>query len=265
MSVMGTMSDVLSIEHFDQVARLTLNRPEQRNALNRSLRMALAKAFRDLAEASRVIVLTGSGAAFCAGFDLAELAAGGDNAADAGADFSTELIPAIADYPGPIIAAVNGAAATAGFELALACDLMIASTAAKFADTHARVGILPGWGLSQRLPRLIGIARAKELSFTGNFVAADLAYEWGLVNRVVAPEQLLPAAHELADDMISSNPGTLVAYKRLIDEGFAMPLAQAMRHEADAALASAQALTGEVAGARKESLQKRFRNRSSDD
>jgi len=101
----------------------------------------------------------------------------------------------------PIIAAVNGHAITGGFELALACDMIIASSRAKFADTHARVGILPGWGLSQRLPRLIGIGRAKELSFTGNTLTAAQAYEWGLVNRVVEPEELLPTCLALASDI----------------------------------------------------------------
>ena len=110
----------------------------------------------------------------------------------------------------PIIAAVNGHAITGGFELALACDLILASERAKFADTHARVGILPGWGLSQKLPRLIGMARAKEVSFSGNTIGPELAYEWGLVNRVVKPDELLPAAQSLASDMASCVPQLLV-------------------------------------------------------
>jgi enoyl-CoA hydratase len=117
--------------------------------------------------------------------DLKELGSGGDGAT--GFDKSVEgqdMAEAIAGFEGPVIAAVNGHAVTAGFELALACDVIIASSLAKFADTHARVGILPGWGLGVRLPRLIGINRAKELSFTGNTLTAAQAYEWGLVNRV---------------------------------------------------------------------------------
>ena len=108
--------------------------------------------------------------------------------------------------PQPIIGAVNGVAVTGGFEVALGCDLLIASTEARFADTHARVGILPGWGISQKLPRLIGIGRAKELSFTGNYIGADQAERWGLVNRVVAAEDLLPTCLALARDMASCVP-----------------------------------------------------------
>src|SRR6185436_16044353 len=101
----------------------------------------------------------------------------------------------------PIIGAINGVAITGGFEVALACDVLICSTNARFADTHARVGITPGWGLSQKLSRTIGPYRAKELSLSGNFLDAKTAYDWGLVNRVVAPEELMPAALKLASDM----------------------------------------------------------------
>ena len=103
----------------------------------------------------------------------------------------------------PVIGAINVAAITGGFELALTCDLMIASTRASFADTHARVGVLPGWGLSQRLARIVGPGRAKELSLTGNFLDAGQAAAWGLVNRVVEPDALLPTALKLASDMLS--------------------------------------------------------------
>jgi enoyl-CoA hydratase len=99
--------------------------------------------------------------------------------------------------------------------------VLIASRNARFADTHARVGIMPGWGLSQKLSRLIGIYRARELSFTGNFIDAETAAAWGLVNRVVAPEDLLPAARALARDMASADPVMLLAYKKLINDGFA--------------------------------------------
>src|SRR5690606_15386398 len=139
---------------------------------------------------------------------------------------------AMAAFEGPIIAAINGHAITGGFELALACDVLIASTQARFADTHARIGILPGWGLSQRLPRLIGLSRAKELAFTGNPLDAQQALQWGLVNRVVAPEALLPVCEQLATDMAACVPAILPQYKRLIDEGYNLPLDAALRHEA---------------------------------
>jgi len=208
-----------------------------------------------------VIILAGAGSAFCAGFDLTELASGaaGADAAAAGSDIRIDLIPAIEQFPGPIIAAVNGAAATAGFELALACDLIVASSEARFADTHARVGILPGWGLSQRLPRLIGIARAKELAFTGSFLDAERAERWGLVNRVVAGDQLLPTAHALAREMIAAPRSVLADYKRLIDDGYATNLGSALELEAERALESARRMPADGAAARRDEVVRRAR------
>ena len=111
------------------------------------------------------------------------------------------------------------------------CDVLRASEKAKFADTHARVGIMPGWGLSQKLPRLIGISRAKELSFTGNFLDAEMAERWGLVNRVYKADELLPAAIQLGHDMASCDPGMLKKYKAVIDDGYAESFGDAMRLE----------------------------------
>ena len=160
-------SPVLLIEKSDAVASVTLNRPAAMNALSLELRQALTQGFRELAQdaAVRVVILAGAGRAFCAGLDLGEL--GSREGQPLGAFSDGDMIGAIRGFPGPVIGAVNGFAITGGFELALACDLLIASSEARFADTHARVGILPGWGLSQKLPRLIGIGRAKELAFTG--------------------------------------------------------------------------------------------------
>jgi enoyl-CoA hydratase len=159
----------------------------------------------------RVVILTGSGRAFCAGLDLKEL--GSRSAQPLGAFTEKDMIASIRDFPGPVIGAVNGFAITGGFELALACDFLVASSEARFADTHARVGILPGWGLSQKLPRMIGIGRAKELSFTGNYIGAEQALAWGLVNRVVAPAELLVTCQKLASDMLSCDPESLRGYK----------------------------------------------------
>jgi enoyl-CoA hydratase len=135
-------------------------------------------------------------------------------------------------------------AITGGFELALACDLLLASSEARFADTHARVGVMPGWGLSQKLSRLIGIHRAKEVSLTGNFLSAQQAQAWGLLNRVTEPEELLPQARALACDMLSALPHMLVAYKRVIDDGYAASFGEGMtieRARADAANGSVRA------------------------
>src|SRR5262249_58026507 len=125
-----------------------------------------------------------------------------------------DLIETMTRCDRPIIGAINGVAVTGGFELALACDVLIASTEARFADTHARVGIMPGWGLSQKLSRLIGISRAKQLSLTGNYCSAEQACAWGLVNRVVPPAELLPTCRALAADMLSCDREVMLAYKR---------------------------------------------------
>ena len=115
--------------------------------------------------------------------------------------------------------------------MALACDVLIASERARFADTHARVGIIPGWGLSQKLSRLIGPYRARELSLTGNFLDATTACAWGLVNRVVPPHELLPAAKRLAADMATIDPAFSANYKRLINDGYATSFGDAMALE----------------------------------
>lgn len=229
---MGMSEDVLSIEKEEGVVIVTLNRPEAMNALSRELRRRLCSTFVELAEEVEVeaVILTGEGdRAFCAGLDLKEL--GGESTAK---DTAEEAAPADLDCVGalervgcPVIGAINGVAITGGFELALACDVLIGSTRARFADTHARVGIMPGWGLSQRLSRVVGVYRAKELSLTGNFLDAETAERWGLLNRVVEPEKLMETCRRLARDMCSCRPGMVKAYKSLIDRGFDSTLSEA--------------------------------------
>ncbi|MBW2230298.1 MAG: enoyl-CoA hydratase [Deltaproteobacteria bacterium] len=257
------MSDpVLIVDRVARVATLTLNRPDAMNALSSALRDAIARAFRELEQddAVRVAIVTGAGRAFCAGYDLKELASGATGAtADSAA---SDMADAIAAFSGPIIGAINGHAITGGFELALACDVLIASREARFADTHARVGILPGWGLSQKLPRMIGISRAKEISLSGNFVDAEQALAWGLVNRVVAPLELLPTCHRLAADMASCVPGVLESYKRLIDDGMGMSLADALAMESERAHASAAATHAADIASRREGVVDRGRSKS---
>jgi enoyl-CoA hydratase/carnithine racemase len=257
------MPSVLLVDKRDSIATLTLNRPEAMNALSGELRRALIDTFREIAgdDSVGVVILTGAGRAFCAGLDLKELggetgqaSASGDAIAAGG-----NVIGAIDACPKPIIGAINGFAITGGFELALACDVLIASREARFADTHARVGILPGWGLSQKLPRLLGIYRAKELSLTGNFLSAEKAEAWGLVNRVVEPEALMPACRALAEDMLSCEPQTLRGYKRLIDEGFGMPFAQAIAREREASLEHAKRVKPADVAARRAGIQSRGR------
>jgi enoyl-CoA hydratase len=253
------MPAVLRIEKHQSIATVTLNRPEAMNALSAELRAAIHDAFGSLSSDEDVgaVILTGAGRAFCAGVDLKEL--GGETGPTA-AIGSGNPVAAMEACPKPIIGAINGFAITGGFELALACDLLIASSAARFADTHARVGILPGWGLSQKLPRLIGIARAKELSLTGNFLSAEQAEDWGLVNRVVAPADLLSTCVALARDMLSCEPKTMRAYKALIDRGFGLPLGEAIAVEREASREHVKQVSAADVAARRRAIQERGRH-----
>ncbi|MEY2882581.1 MAG: hypothetical protein RL490_305, partial [Pseudomonadota bacterium] len=227
------MSDVVLTVIDGPVATVTLNRQDAMNALSRAMRRDLAAAMRALEadDTVRVVILTGAGErAFTAGLDLKELGQDGLGAASAdGADDNP--CRAVELLSKPCIGAINGVAITGGFELALACDVLIASTQARFADTHARVGIMPGWGLSQKLSRLIGPYRARELSLTGNFLDAHTAAAWGLVNRVVPAAELLATARALAADMATIDPGFSAAYKRLIGDGYATTFAEGMAME----------------------------------
>lgn len=224
---------VVEIERCGGYAVVTMNRPEAMNALSKALRSELARTF-DALEADpdiRVVILTGAGdRAFTAGLDLKELGSGASSLGEA--VVIEDPVSAMGRFSGPVIGAINGVAVTGGFELALACDVLIASETARFADTHARIGVMPGWGLSQRLSRAIGISRAKEMSLTGNFIDAATAERWGLVNRVVAPAELIPTARRLAEDMVSADPEMLKALKALIDDGFALPFGEAKALEA---------------------------------
>jgi len=258
---------VLLIEKNEGIVTLTLNRPHAMNALSHELRMAIVQTFANLRDDpdAGVMILTGAGKAFCAGMDLKELsntglAPKGSRGAVGGPD---DIVAAMAQFDRPIIGAINGFAITGGFELALACDLLIAVNTAKFADTHARVGAMPGWGLSQKLARVIGIYRAKELSLTGNFLAAEQAAAWGLVNRVVVPAELLPTCRALAKDMLSCVPEMVRSLKRVIDEGYATTLAEGMRVEHKAWREQARQATPEAIAARRLAVQQRGRNQAS--
>ena len=244
-------------------AILTLNRPAAMNALSRQLRQELTSALDDLArdESIRVLILTGAGRAFCAGVDLKELGQSGSQALGA-TGTASNVLEAIGRFKGPIIAAINGPAITGGFELALACDVLLASTSARFADTHARVGVMPGWGLSQKLSRVIGPYRAKELALTGNFLSAELAAEWGLVNRVVQPEQLMPLARQLAADMLTAVPQMLVALKKVMDDGYAVSLADGLAIEGERARAANTAVKPAEVEARRAAIRERGKAQS---
>ena len=230
------MSDSLLVDVKDRVALITLNRPAARNALSSELLRALPNAIvaADADDDVDVIVLTGSDPAFCAGLDLRELGSSGDNLAGGATDKAkwTSPWPAVTK---PVIGAVNGAAVTGGFEIALNCDFLIASEKAKFGDTHARVGLLPGWGLSVLLPQAVGIRRAREMSLTGNFMGAEEALAFGLVNRVVAHDDLIPVTLSVAADIVGNEQrgvrALLAEYREvtgsIYDEGLVIEAAKA--------------------------------------
>lgn len=189
------MSFLIKVETREFITTITLNRPEKRNALNREMRTFLKQEIARLnqSEDTKVIILTGTDPSFSAGVDFSELN-------DAATDFSE-----IGPLPGPffssdipVIGAINGAAYTGGLELALTCNLLIASEKAIFADTHAKLGMMPGWGLSVHLPIAVGPNRARQMMTSCQPITAIKAYEWGLVNEVVRHENLLNRVREVA-------------------------------------------------------------------
>jgi enoyl-CoA hydratase len=249
---------------FSGCAVVTLNRPEAMNALSLAMRKQFVATIDGLRNdhGVRVVILTGAGKAFCAGLDLKELGASENLAPALEPAAATDPVAALLRFAGPVVGAINGAAITGGFELALACDLLIASETARFADTHARVGVIPGWGLSQRLPRSIGVNRAKELSLTGNFLSAGKAEQWGLVNRVVEPDRLLEVALELARDMLGATPEMLVAMKRLIDDGAATTLDRGLEIERERSRAWSKGLDPSDIEAKRQGVVSRGRGSS---
>ena len=235
------MSDeqLVLTEVRDRIATITLNRPQARNALSRALLRELYGAVKD-AQASDevdVLILTGSDPAFCAGLDLKELGGGDSGLASTNPKADTPVAErgALPPGPKPVIGAVNGAAITGGFELALACDFLVASERARFADTHARVGIQPWWGLTVLLPQAIGLRRAREMSATGNFCDAQRALDWGLVNHVVPHEDLLPFTRGLAADIASSDQRAVRRIYATYAEGSRVSVGDAWLVESDAA------------------------------
>ena len=221
-------TDVLLVDRAEGVAVVTLNRPEARNALNVELLRALpaTMAALDADDDVAVVILTGADPAFCAGLDLKELGSSGANLSGGGEGVAATPFPE--DMSKPVIGAVNGPTVTGGLEVALHCDFLIASERARFGDTHARVGVVPGWGLSVLLPQAVGVRRAKEMSLTGRFLTAEQALACGLVNHVVAHDELLPTARALATDMVGADQDAaralLAEYKQTsattVTEGF---------------------------------------------
>lgn len=236
---MPDTESVVLVDVQDRIATVTLNRPEARNALSRALTYALWDAILAAGENPEVdaVVLTGADPAFCAGVDLKEAGGGASSTSELrGPGSGPERYPNglyrfIPVIDKPVIGAINGVAVTGGLELALQCTFLVASERARFADTHARVGVMPGGGITVQLARIVGLPRAIEMSLTGNFVTAEEALRLGLVNHVVPHADLLTVARGLAADIVSNDQigvrNLLQHYRRIanaatLDEAYLM-------------------------------------------
>lgn len=228
----------LLYEHQEGIVTLTLNRPDRLNALGDTLREELHEAIVHVSAdpETRVIVLTGAGRGFCAGGDMKaahDVNEGRMTRAmlDRVAPLRDKVVLAMRDAPQPIIAAVNGPAAGAGMNLALACDMRIASTAATFGQTFVKRGLHVDWGGTYLLPRLVGMAKACELIFTGEMISAEEAHRLGLLNQLVAPEELLPTTYALARKMADGPPIAIRLAKRALYHNQEVDLRAALEFE----------------------------------
>lgn len=237
------MAEPLLIARDGHVETWTLNLPERRNPISdlpmvEALEAAAARVAGDVSV--RAVVLTGAGPAFSSGGDVKAMAErsgmfGGtpEEVAD-GYRRGIQRIPrALFDCPVPLVAAVNGPAVGAGCDLALMCDLRIASTTAFFAESFVKVGLIPGDGGAYLLPRVVGAARAAEMALTGDRVSAETALAWGLVSRVVEPDELLTVAHELAGRIAANPPAAVRAGKQLLREAAGRTLEEVLDRSAD--------------------------------
>jgi enoyl-CoA hydratase len=227
------MSETVLSETSERVCAVTLNRPDARNAMNTELQRALAIALAG-AESDDdvdVVILTGADPAFCAGLDLRELGSTAANLVGGRDNEHRSPFTVLWTMTKPVIGAINGPAVTGGFELALGCDFLVASERATFGDTHARVGVTPGGGMSVFLPQSVGLRRAKEMSLTGNFVDAREALALRLVNHVVPHDELLPTVRRLANDIAGNDQVAVRNLKQLYDRGSELSVGDAIALE----------------------------------
>ena len=221
------------------ILQLRLNRPAAMNALNTKMGEEVRAFFRHFDHFQtpdiRCLILTGAGdKAFCAGGDLKERRGMTDEVWRHQHVIFEEMCEAIWRFPSPIIAAVNGVAMGGGLEIALACDFIVAAEHARFAQPEVKLGIIPGVGGTQRLPRRIGTARAKEMLMTGRAIEANQAERWGLVNRIIALDQLLPTCVEIAHEMVANGPIAVRQVKKSVERGMGLALADALEFELQA-------------------------------
>lgn len=237
------MSSVVVDVDGNGIAVVRLNRPKRFNALNYKTMVLLAEELSKLSEDTsvRCVILTGDGSNFCAGVDLSDAMSvfnGKVFQEYMSAGFSeSDPMYWLERMPVPVIAAVDGVAITAGFEIVLACDIVVATERASFQDTHAKFGIQPFWGLSVKLARLVGANRAREFSLGAKAITAEVGKMWGLVNHVVPSDvELLPAAMELAIAISNHPPQAVKTYKKTILDGLSMDAATARKNEFDVAM-----------------------------
>lgn len=226
------------------IGYVTINRPKSLNSLTQPMITDLARAFKALDgdEAVAVIVISGRGRAFCSGVDLtaAESVFKGDVK-----NPDTNPVIQMERCRKPIIGAITGFAVTAGFEIALACDILVAGKETKFIDSHTKFGIFPSWGLSQKLSRIIGPNRAREVSLTGMPIPAEMAEKWGLVNHVVDSREVLLKAKEIAEAILRNNRNMVFMYKSVINDGLKLDLAHALALEKERAHSYYSGMTSE--------------------
>lgn len=233
-----TSFETITVEHSDGVAVVSINRPDKLNALNQKVLLELTAAFVALSEtqpSTRVAILTGAGEkSFVAGADIAEMAEMGASQAKAFSDSGHRLGLVIESAPFPVIAAVNGFALGGGCELAMCCDFIYASDKARFGQPEVNLGLMPGFGGTQRLARRIGLTRARELIYTGDPLPAERALALGLVNEVVPHAELMPRVRALAEKIAVKAPLAIAYSKRVMARGFDADLGVANELEATA-------------------------------
>lgn len=216
------------------IAGVTINRPKSLNSLTKSMMTELAQAFKSLNadDSVRVIILSGSGRAFCSGVDLT---AAEDVFKGNVKDVESDPVVQMERCRKPIVGAIAGFAVTAGFEIALACDIIVAAKGTKFIDTHARFGIFPSWGLSQKLSRIIGPNKAREVSLGAIPLTAEQAEKLGFVNHVVEGSELMSKAREIAEAIAKNNQDLVLRYKSVINDGLRLNLGDALALEKERA------------------------------
>jgi enoyl-CoA hydratase len=226
----------LTVERDGLTAVVTMNRPDALNALNMETMHEIQGVMKELAADPDVaaIILTGAGKAFVAGADIAELSKMGGMEARQASKLGQETFSLIENLPKPVIAAVNGFALGGGLELAMACDIRVASTKAKLGQPEVKLGVTPGFAGTQRLPRLVGFGRAKELLLVGEPIDAATALSYGLVNRVVEAEELLAVAKEIADAIAARGPSAVALVKACVNKGTGADLETGGSYESEA-------------------------------